>query len=116
MLARIKVIQVAQHVLESIADLAVIIGDLSHQLFRSVYVLAKINRGRPQPHNFSPHAVGDVHGIDSIAERLRHGLALRIEGPTVSHDFTIWRVPAYTQRAEQGRVKPAAILVSAFQV
>src|SRR5207244_9678854 len=59
---------------------------------------------------------GDVNGIDTMSGLLGRGSALRIECPAVGSYAAVGRVSAGAHGDEQGRVKPAAILVPALQV
>ncbi len=76
----------------------------------------KINGGDPQPDDFTTQLLGDLDGIDSIAERFGRSLALGIERPAIGGDTAIRSVPTCAHGDEQGRVKPSAILIAAFKV
>src|SRR5208283_3262843 len=60
--------------------------------------------------------VGDFDWVNSIAQRLGHSAALWVERPAGGRDATIGRPTLRPNRTEQGRVKPSAMLITAFQV
>ena len=61
-------------------------------------------------------ALGDVDGIDAVAEGLREGAALFVEGPAGGRDHPVGSVAAQRDGGEQGGVEPAAVLVAALGV
>ena len=77
----IEALQIAQDVAKRIADLAIALGDALHQLVGGHHVLAEIHRRDPQANDLRAQLVGDLDRIDRVAQRLRHGAALRIERP-----------------------------------
>ncbi len=76
----------------------------------------KSTRGDPEADDFAAQAVGDIDGIDAVAERLGEGAALLVECPAGGGDHAVGRGVADADGGEQGRVKPAAMLVAAFGV
>ena len=87
-----------------------------HQVFAGRHVFAEVDGGHPQPHDLAAHAVGNIHRIDAVAERLRHGAALLIERPAGRGHVRVRRAAAQRHRSEQRRVEPAAMLVAALQI
>ncbi len=69
-LRRVKVRQIAQDISKGVADLTVVFRYLLHQIFRYGYIFLKVYGRHPEPDDLATEAVGDVHGIDSIARRL----------------------------------------------
>src|ERR1035438_2136309 len=114
---RIEIVQIAERVLEQfVSDLPVVLRDALHQSFGANYVFAEVDGSSPQAHDLSAEATGDVNRVHIIAARLRHGLAFFVEGPARRDDAAIRRRSARTHGAEQGRLKPSAVLVATFEV
>src|SRR5262249_30471278 len=99
-----------------VADGAVAVGDRLHQTLGADNIFAEIDRGNPEADNFSAHAVSDVDGIDVVPAGFRHGLAVFVERPADGGDVLIGGVPFDADGAEQGRVEPATVLISALEV
>src|ERR1035441_5035736 len=76
---RDKAMQIAQQETKSIAQLFVKLGAALHQVLAGGHVFAEIDRRDPEANDLAAHAVGDVYGVDAVAERLRHGAALLVE-------------------------------------
>src|SRR5207237_10366232 len=57
-----------------------------------------------------------VHRIDVMGARLGQGAAVLVERPAVSCDHAVRRTTLSADRAEQGRVEPATILVRALEI
>ena len=108
--------QVAEQEAEGVAQLAVDVGAALHQVFAGGHVFAEVDGGDPEADDFAAHAVGDVDGIDAVAEGFGHGAALLVEGPAGGGDVGIRRAAAQGDGGEQGGVEPAAMLVAAFEV
>ena len=112
----IEVMQVAQHVAERVADLAVAVGDALHQVVGGHHVFAEIHRRDPQANDLRTQLVGDFDRIDGLPSDFVHGAALRIERPAVRRHAAIGRSAFCAHGAEQGRVEPSAMLVAALEV
>ena len=85
-------------------------------LIRDAHVLAIVFGGHPQAQNLCAEFFDDLLRRDHIAQGLGHLSSLAVERETVSEDAFIRRAPARCQRGEQRRVKPAAVLVAAFEI
>src|SRR2546426_909062 len=90
--------------------------NLLHDFFGADDILAEVHGCSPQTHNLAAETVGDVHRIDIITARLGHGAAVLVERPSVSCDHAVRRTTLSADRTEQGRVKPAAVLISALEI
>ncbi len=76
----------------------------------------KSTGGYPEADDLAAEALGDVYGIDAVAEGLGEGAALFVEGPAGGGDHLVGGLVADSDGEEQGGVEPAAVLVSAFGV
>ncbi len=65
-----EVVQVAEQEAERVAQLAVVVADALHQVFAGGDVFAEVDGGDPEADDFSAEALGDVDGIDAVAEAL----------------------------------------------
>ena len=113
---RVEAVQIAEQKAEGVAQLSVELGAALHQVLAGRHVFAEIDRRDPQAHDFAAHAVGNIDGIDAVAERFRHGAALLIERPAGRGHVRVRRAAAQRHRREQRRVEPAAVLVAALEV
>ena len=76
-----------------------------------------VRRACPKAHEIRAEFLYHVRGVNAVAERLVHRLALAVNRPAVGETFLIGS--AHAQRAdrdEQGGLEPAAILIAAFHV
>ncbi len=108
--------QIAEQKAEGVAQFFVELGAALHQVLAGSHVFAEIDGCDPEAHDLAAHAVGDIDGIDAVAERLRHGAALLVERPAGGGDVRVGRAAAQRDRGEQRGVEPAAVLVAAFEV
>ena len=101
---------------QAVANLAIAFRHALHQLFGTDDVFAKIDRGYPEANDLAAQTAGDVDRIDVVAARLGHGLSLLVERPARGHHTVVGRSAARAHGAEQGRLKPSAVLVAAFEI
>ena len=66
--SRVEVVQVAEEEAEGVAELAVVLADALHEVFAGGDIFAKVDRGDPEADDLGAEAVGDVDGIDAVAE------------------------------------------------
>ncbi len=112
----IEAVEIAEEEAEGVAQLAIELGAALHQVFAGGHVFAEVDGGDPEAHDFAAHALGDVDGIDAVAEGLGHGAALLIEGPAGGGDVGVGRAAAESDGGEQRGVEPAAVLIAAFEI
>ena len=108
--------EVAEEEAEGVAQLAVVVADALHEVFAGGYVFAEVDGGDPEADDLAAEALGDVDGIDAVAEGFGEGAALFVEGPAGGGDHLVGRLVAHGDGGEQGGVEPAAVLVAAFGV
>ena len=113
---RVEAVQISEQEAEGVAQLFVELGAALHQVLAGGHVFAEINRRDPQAHDLAAHAVGNVHRIDAVAERFRHGAALLVERPAGGCDTRVGRAAAQRDRGQQRRVEPSAVLVAALEI
>ncbi len=77
---------------------------------------AEVDGCNPETDDFAAHSVGDVDGIDAVAEGFGHGAALLVEGPAGGGHVRIGSASAQGDRGEQRGVEPAAVLVAALEI
>ncbi len=112
----VEVVDVAEQEAQGVAQLAVVVADALHQVFAGGYVFAEVDAGYPEADDLAAEALGDVDRIDAVAERFGEGAALLVEGPAGGGDHLVRGLAADGYGGEQGRVEPAAVLVSALGV
>ena len=113
---RVEVVEVAEEEAEGVAQLAVVVADALHEVFAGGYVFAEVDGGDPETDDLAAEALGDVDGIDAVAERFGEGAALFVEGPAAGRDHLVGGLVADGDRGEERGVEPAAVLVAAFGV
>ena len=101
---------------EGVAQLAVVVADALHEVFAGGYVFAEVDGGDPEADDLGAEALGDVDGVDAVAEGFGDGAALLVERPAAGGDHLVGRGVAHADGGEQRRVEPAAVLVAAFGV
>ena len=86
--------QVAEQEAEGVAQLAVVVADALHEVFAGGDVFAEVDGGDPEADDLAAEALGDVDGIDAIAERFGEGAALLVERPAGGGDHLVGRAAA----------------------
>ena len=77
----VEVVEVAEEEAEGVAQLAVVVADALHEVFAGGDVFAEVDGGDPEADDLAAETLGDVDGIDAVAEGFREGAALFVEGP-----------------------------------
>ena len=113
---RVEVRQVAEHVAEGVAQLAVGIDEARLDGLRHAHVFVKFDGSRPEAQDLGAIFLDDLFGLDGVAERLVHGLAFAIEHPTVEGARAIGRATLEARAHQQRTVEPAAVLIAAFEI
>ena len=96
---RIEAVQIAQNPAERIADIAIIIRNAIHQFVGGMHILAEVDRRNPQTHDLRAQLFCHFHGIDTVAQRLRHCAPLRIKRPAAGDGASVRRTIASAYRA-----------------
>ena len=60
--------EIAEQEAEGVAQLAIDFGAALHQVFAGGHVFAEVDGGYPEADDFAAHAVGDIDGINAVAE------------------------------------------------
>ena len=113
---RIEVGQIAGHEAERVADLAIGLGELRHDVVRHAHVGRVVLRGDPQTQQVGAPFVADLGGQHDVAQRFRHRPALFVERPAVRQHVSVRRAAVHADADQQRALEPAAILVGAFQI
>src|SRR5271165_63126 len=113
MLLRLKAVEITQQEAKGVAQLTVGLRDPLHQVFAGRYILTKVHRGHPETDNLRPQTLRDVDRINAIAQAFGHGAPLLVEGPAGGRGHAVGRSVPSTNGAEQGRLKPTAMLIPA---
>ncbi len=112
----IEIRQVAQHIAERVAQLAIRIHQARQNRRRHAHVFVELHRRRPQPQNLRAVILDDGLRLDRVAQRLVHRLAFAIQHPAVQQALPIRRTPPQARAHQQRTVEPAAILIATFQI
>ena len=113
---RIEAGKVAQEVAEGIAQLAVGVLQPRQDGLRDAHIFVELHRSRPQPDEIGAMMLDDLIGLDGVAERFVHGVALAIQHPAVQRTGAVWRTALESHAHQQRAMEPAAILIAAFHV
>ena len=113
---RLEAAEVRQQEARGVADAAVDVGVALEDVVRHRHLVAVVGRGDPQAQHVGAHRVDDLLRLDRVAERLRHLLALLVDGEAVRQHLAVRRHAVHRHAGEQRAVEPAAMLVGAFQV
>ena len=74
----IEVVEVAEEEAQGVAQLAVVVADALHEIFAGGDVFAEVDAGDPETDDLAAEALGDVDGIDAVAQDFRRrGLVRR---------------------------------------
>ena len=87
----LAVAQVAQNKPGSVPDFLVRIGQLPQNFLGDPDVGVIIRGSHPQPENVCSVLVGDLTGINAVAQGLVHGFALTVYHPAVGADILVRR-------------------------
>ena len=88
---RIETIDVAEHVAEGVAEFAIGFGETVGDGVGEANVFGEIDGGDPEAEQICTIFLDDFLGLDDVAERLGHGAAFGVEGPTVGDAFAVGR-------------------------
>ncbi len=106
----------AQQVAERIAQLSIGVGRGLQDRLADPLVLGIVGQRRPEAEDLGAALIGNLLGLDAVAQGLRHLLSLFVEGEAVRHDRPIGRPAARAAGLQQGGLKPAAVLVRTLRI
>ena len=95
---RREAVQIAEQEAEGVAQLAIDIGAALEQVFAGDHVLAEVDRGDPEADDLAAQAVGDIDGIDAVAEGFRNA---RPCSSRVKPAVATWEYGARPRRATE---------------
>src|SRR5580704_18912683 len=113
---RIEVRKIAETVAERVANLAIGVAELRHDALAHLYVGLIFDAGDPKPQQIRAPALANLGGIQRVAERLRHRLALFVERPAVGDYAFVGRIVMDADADQQRAVEPAGLLIGAFGI
>ena len=79
-------------------------------------VVPVVGLADPQPQNVGAGLLDDVLRLDAVLQRLRHLAAVLVEREAVGQHHVERRIAARAAGFEQRGLKPAAVLVGAFEI
>ena len=79
-------------------------------------VITVIGGRHPGAQHVCPHGLDHLLGGDHVAAGFRHLHTLSIDRETVRQHLTVRRAVVDRRRGQQGGLKPAAMLIRAFEV
>ena len=111
-----KPVQRAEQPAQRVAQAAVEVGLLLEDVAADAHVLGGVGRHHPKPKNIGAELAGHLAGRGDVAERFRHLAALLVHDEAMGEHRLERRHAAGADRFQQRRMKPAAMLVGAFEI
>ena len=108
--------EIAQHPAQRVAQLAIGLDGRFQDFRADALVVPIVGRARPQPQDIGARLLDHILRRHRVAERLRHFAAVLVEREAVSDHDVERRLPARAAGFQQRRLKPAAVLVGAFEI
>ena len=108
--------QCAQHPADRVAQLAVGFLHVLENFRPDALVICIIDRRDPQAQDVGPRLLDDLLRGHHVAERFRHLRALLVHGEAMGEHHIEGRTASGAAAFDQTRVKPAPVLVRAFQI
>ena len=112
----IEVGGVGEQEAQGVAHAAIDLDDAIENFLGDGQLARVVGAGDPQTQNFGAEFVGDFLRHDDVADRLAHLVALAVHRKAVGQQRVVGRVAVDGAAGEQRGVKPAAVLVRAFEV
>ena len=112
----IEMRQIAEHPAQRVAQLAIGLDGGLEDFRADALVVPIIGGAGPQPQNVGARLLDHVLRRDHVAERLRHLVAGLVEDEAVRHHDVERRAAAGAAGFQQRGLKPAAVLVGAFEI
>ena len=106
----------AQQVADGVPELAITVDRALQDGRTDPRVLGIVDHRYPQAQDLGPALSDDVRRVHGVAERLRHLLAGLGDREPVGQDRLVGRASARAASFQKARLKPAAVLVGAFQI
>ncbi len=116
MLGGIEVAGIGQQKPQCVADAAITIDHAGEDFVVARNVAGIVGGGYPQADDLRAQLVAGLQRIDAVAQRLAHLAALAVHGEAVGQQPFVGRAAVHGARGEQRGMKPAAVLVMAFQI
>ena len=113
---RLEMMQRAEHPAHRVAQLAVGLDGVFEDFRADALVVGIVGGADPQPQDIGAGLRHHLLRLDGVAERLRHLAAVLVEREAVRQHDVIGRAPAGAAALQQRGMKPAAVLVGAFQI
>ena len=112
----VKIGNVAQNVPGGVANLQILIGQLLEDCIGAAHIHVIVRRCGPQTHQIGAVFGHDFIGVNAVAQRFVHGLALAVHGPAMGQHNVVGSSAAGCHSSQQRGLEPAAILVIALQI
>mmetsp|Transcript_12092 Transcript_12092/g.17482 ORF Transcript_12092/g.17482 Transcript_12092/m.17482 type:complete len:349 (-) Transcript_12092:1650-2696(-) len=121
----VKVVEVSEDVAEGVSDLARRIRHLAHDVAANAHVSRVVHRGNPKAQDIGTKgrllllvlaALNNEPGVNDVAERLGHLEPLLVEHEPVRKHSLVGCNAVGSNRREQRRLEPPAMLVRALQI
>ena len=112
----VKVAEVAEKVSDRISDLTLGVGHLAKYLIGDLDVVKIILTGNPEAQYLGTVLFDYRLGRHYSAHRCGHLLAFAVDYIAVGQNTFVRGASPSAHRSEQGTVKPAAVLITAFKV
>ena len=108
--------EIAQHPAQRVAQLAIGLDGRFQDFRADALVVPIVGRASPQPQDIGARLLDHILRRHRVAERLRHFAAVLVEREAVRDHDVERRLPARAAGFQQRRLKPAAVLVGAFEI
>ena len=106
----------AEHPANRVAQLAIIVADRFQDFGADALIVGVVDAGHPQTQDVGARNADDVLREGLVAERLRHFAAALIEREAVGQHDVKRRATARAAAFQKRGLKPAAMLVRAFEI
>ena len=112
----IEVIGVAQNVTHGVTDFAVNFGELFYNFRGDTDICSVVGRSSPQTNDVSAVLFDDFLGNHYVTNGFGHLATFAVYYITVSQNGFVGSFASNSNSGQQGRLEPATMLVTAFQV
>ena len=113
----IETVEVAKAVAGGVSELQIALSELFKDLVGAADIHMVIGRAGPEAEHVCTVFIGDLSRIHAVAERLVHGTAFAVHGPSVSD--ALFKRSAFSQCADccqQGRLEPSTVLIQTLEI
>ena len=115
-LRRIEIIKIADQKARGIAHAPVGLDQAIQNFIGDADVFAIVLGGDPQAQNLGAEFFCNILRRDGVAHGLGHFSPLAVQGEAMGEHAGVWRAVAGRQRSQQRGMKPAAMLIAAFEI